>query len=136
MFIDVRSQKAFSAPAGRHMSAQMSLLTELASFSLPELYTSRAAGASQMPNPQTPVRSEILNSFLHFVVDPQCLSCIFHLHNNEGQVVVLRRARAPGVCSPDDFIADFIYRQSPGRRQSRPDPLLAELFSFHIQRLR
>jgi hypothetical protein len=37
MFIDVRSQKTFPAPAGRHLHAQMSLLTELASFFLLEL---------------------------------------------------------------------------------------------------
>jgi hypothetical protein len=56
MFIDVRSQKAFLAPAGRHIHAQMSLLTELASFFLPKLYTFRAAGASQFSNPQNPMR--------------------------------------------------------------------------------
>jgi hypothetical protein len=37
MFIDIRSQKTFLAPAGRHIPAQMSLLTELESFFLPEL---------------------------------------------------------------------------------------------------
>jgi hypothetical protein len=56
MFIDVRSQKAFLAPTGRHIHAQMSLLTELASFFLPKLYTFRAADASQFSNPQNPMR--------------------------------------------------------------------------------
>jgi hypothetical protein len=37
MFIDVRSQKSFSAPAGRQIHAQMSLLTELESYYLLEL---------------------------------------------------------------------------------------------------
>jgi hypothetical protein len=32
MFIDLWSQKLFSAPAGRHIHADMSLLTELARF--------------------------------------------------------------------------------------------------------
>jgi hypothetical protein len=63
-------------------------------------------------------------------------SCCFHLQNNEREIIVLRRACAPGVRSPHDFIADFINRQSPGRHQGRPDPLLAELFSFHVHRLR
>jgi hypothetical protein len=62
MCIVLCSQKVVSAPAGRHMPAQMSLLTELTSFSWPELYTFRAAGASQMPNPQNPVRSANLKS--------------------------------------------------------------------------
>jgi hypothetical protein len=57
MFIDVRSQKAFSAPAGRHVYAQMSLLTELASFFLLGLYAFRAAGAIKMLYPQNPMRS-------------------------------------------------------------------------------
>jgi hypothetical protein len=36
MFIDIRSQKTFLAPAGRYIPAQ-SLLTELESFFVPEL---------------------------------------------------------------------------------------------------
>jgi hypothetical protein len=62
MFIDVRSQKAFSAPAGRQLHARMSLLVELARLFLPELYTFRAAGASQMLYPQNPMRPGKLNS--------------------------------------------------------------------------
>jgi hypothetical protein len=61
MFIDVRSQKAFSAPAGRHIHAQMSLLVELASFFLPALYTFRAAGASQMLTHKIQYGQESLN---------------------------------------------------------------------------
>jgi hypothetical protein len=61
MSIDVRSQKVGSAPAGRHIHAHMSLLTELASFLLLQLYTFRAAGASQMPNPQNPMRSAVFS---------------------------------------------------------------------------
>jgi hypothetical protein len=58
MSIDGRSRKDVSAPAGRHIHAHMPLLVELASFFLPELYILRAAGASQMRNPQNPMRSE------------------------------------------------------------------------------
>jgi hypothetical protein len=57
MFIVLCSQKVFSAPVGRHIHAQMSLLTELTRFFLPELYPFRAAGASQLPIPPNPMRS-------------------------------------------------------------------------------
>jgi hypothetical protein len=70
MFVDVRSQKVFSASAGRHIHAQMPLLTELASFFLLELYTFRAAGASHIPNLQNPVRSGKLKTpLVIFVVN-------------------------------------------------------------------
>jgi hypothetical protein len=46
-----------SAPAGRHIHAQMSLLTEPASFFILGLYIFRAAVASLMPYPQNPAGS-------------------------------------------------------------------------------
>jgi hypothetical protein len=53
------SQKVFPAPAGQHIQVQMSLLTELARFFLLGLYTFRAAGAFQLPNPQIRCSQEI-----------------------------------------------------------------------------
>jgi hypothetical protein len=53
--------KSFLSPSGAADPRSGSLLVELASFFLPERYTFRAAGASQIFYPQNPMRSVILS---------------------------------------------------------------------------